>query len=121
MIIDKETNPVYKKKHDTTWLALCECGNFRHVTSHQITSGSARHCGCKPHRKVKDLTGKRFGKLEVIGHGRKDTGKFAWKCQCDCGDIRLYIGCHLQSGKQTDCGCVGKEKRRKKAGKTLSR
>lgn len=38
---------------------------------------------------LKDLTGKRFGKLLVIERAENINGRVAWKCLCDCG--REYI------------------------------
>lgn len=40
--------------------------------------------------KIKDLTGKRFGKLTVIGFGGYSNyrkGETKWVCKCDCGNI----------------------------------
>ncbi len=34
-----------------------------------------------------DLTGKRFGKLTVLGPGERRRGRFTWRCRCDCGAV----------------------------------
>lgn len=40
--------------------------------------------------KFKDLTGKRFGRLTVLGLGTKtNSGYNRWRCQCDCGGTTL--------------------------------
>ena len=31
----------------------------------------------------------------------------AYKCQCDCGTIRVVTGTRLRLGKSTSCGCRG--------------
>lgn len=65
-------------------------------------------------RKVKDLTGKRFGRLTAI----KDTGqrtkggKVIWKCACDCGNYKDVISVSLYSGITQSCGCLAREKAR---------
>lgn len=59
-------------------------------------------------RKI-DLTGKRFGRLEVIrcaGHRGKAR---VWECMCDCGNSCVVLGKSLQSGKTSSCGCYSKE------------
>ena len=35
-----------------------------------------------------DLTGQRFGKLEVIRKGGT-AGRVYWHCRCDCGELAL--------------------------------
>lgn len=57
-----------------------------------------------------DLTGKRFGFLTVLGVGesRKRTDRdhgtqLFWRCQCDCGEIRLIERGTLR--KRFSCGC----------------
>lgn len=62
--------------------------------------------------KVKDLTGKRFGKLTVIGRcGSTDTKhKVAlWLCKCDCGNVVKRTGSHLQANNNNTCGNCPKE------------
>lgn len=56
-----------------------------------------------------DLIGKRFGKLVVM---ERDLSKkrTAWKCKCDCGNIKNVQACHLLSGATTSCGCYQKER-----------
>lgn len=60
--------------------------------------------------KVKDLTGKRFGRLTVIGidEGRQSR-KTYWICQCDCGKITSHRSDGLQSGSIRSCGCLKNE------------
>ena len=59
-------------------------------------------------KRAKDLTGKRFGRLRVIGFGgfRYPPGKGSrWVCRCDCGGWKLADGGDLKRGKTTSCGC----------------
>lgn len=41
--------------------------------------------------KIKDLTGKRFFRFEVLELASKSSAKNGryWKCKCDCGTIKL--------------------------------
>ena len=55
---------------------------------------------------AKDLTGRRFGQLVVIGVGEKThDGRKRWKCKCDCGAETLVITGNLTTGHTKSCGC----------------
>ena len=60
-------------------------------------------------KNVKDLTGKRFGRLVVIGLQPSETRKTYWICQCDCGNIKVVRSDSLQCGSIRSCGCLKKE------------
>ena len=51
-----------------------------------------------------DLTGKRFGKLQVIEYVKFENGNSKWKCRCDCGNVTYKTTGHLNSGA-VSCGC----------------
>lgn len=57
--------------------------------------------------KIRDLLGRRFGKLLVVGPSAERTaqGLALWICQCDCGNILPVIG-HNLGRCATSCGCV---------------
>lgn len=59
--------------------------------------------------KLIDLTGKRFGKLIVLGRNN-NYKRVYWDCLCDCGTKKVVLGGHLKSGKTMSCGCVSKER-----------
>ena len=60
--------------------------------------------------KIKDLTGQRFGSLEVIEYaGKKPNRHIVWKCKCDCGNVCEIEGCNLKSGHTKSCGCLRKK------------
>lgn len=64
---------------------------------------------CK--RNFKDLTGMRFGRLEVLGFSHiNKLHRAVWKCKCDCGAIKNIDGLHLRQGTALSCGCLHKEK-----------
>jgi len=56
--------------------------------------------------KIKDLQGKRFGKLEVLEYAglNKHNGAL-WKCLCDCGTTKIVGSNDLCTGKITSCTC----------------
>jgi len=66
--------------------------------------------------KVKDLIGKRFGRLIVLKNiGRKSKSlNIYWKCECDCGKFKDVRADYLRSGGTSSCGCFGDENRHKK-------
>lgn len=60
---------------------------------------------------LKDLTGQRFGRLVVIERAGSDKHRRAtWRCQCDCGKVRVFYSCNLINGRAKSCGCLKNEK-----------
>lgn len=64
-----------------------------------------------------DLSGERFGKLFVIRQGERKSGRIAWECKCDCGNVVNVIGKTLRNGSTTSCGCARREVSSRKATK----
>ena len=65
---------------------------------------------------MEDLTGKRFGKLKVIGPAfQYGPDSWYWHCRCSCGKRIVEKGSVLERGKRKSCGCMrgGKKKRKK--------
>lgn len=62
--------------------------------------------------RVKDETGNRYGKLQVLRYTGRDVrtkyGGAMWLCQCDCGNKKIMRGGTLRRGKgRQSCGnCV---------------
>lgn len=54
--------------------------------------------------KIKDLTGQRFGMLEVLERDYSYKKRAAWICRCDCGKIVSKIGIYLTAGETKSCG-----------------
>lgn len=57
-----------------------------------------------------DLTGKKFGRLTVIGRGEnyispKGAASVRWLCECECGNKILVTGGSLKGGGTVSCGC----------------
>ena len=59
--------------------------------------------------KIVDLTGQRFGRLIVLEFAEIRKNKSYWKCQCDCGNIKIISATSLKSEKTKSCGCLRKE------------
>lgn len=56
------------------------------------------------------MINKKFGRLAVIEEAGIDKSRHAlWKCECDCGKIRIIEGNKLRSGHTKSCGCLKKE------------
>lgn len=57
-----------------------------------------------------DLTGQKFGRLEVIkrAENSKDA-KAQWECLCRCGAVVVVSGGNLRSGHTRSCGCLHRE------------
>lgn len=61
--------------------------------------------------RIKDLTGRRFGRLVVVRcHGWDgEKNGTAWDCTCDCGTSKIVLGRELgrkSRAGQRSCGCL---------------
>ena len=66
----------------------------------------------------KDLSNMRFGKLTAVSVcGINSFGNKLWLCRCDCGNEKIYPSGKLVSGRATNCGCMTKTIKSKKAAK----
>jgi len=68
-----------------------------------------------------DITGERFGKLEVIKehHTRNTKGEIKWVCRCLCGKEIIVVGGNLRNGHSTACNECGHIKHRASKTKEL--
>ncbi len=62
-------------------------------------------------RNLKDMAGRRFGRLLVTKRdGAYLKNRLAvWLCQCDCGNVTSVRGASLRKGTTKSCGCLSKE------------
>ena len=62
--------------------------------------------------KLIDMTGKKVGRLTVIGQSEKRTkmGHVYWVCRCDCGAEKSIIGGNLRKKHTLSCGCYQRER-----------
>jgi len=63
---------------------------------------------------MRDITGQRFGRLEVLEKTDARSGcNIVWKCLCSCGNICHVSGVKLRNGHTQSCGCKHDETARK--------
>lgn len=62
-------------------------------------------------KNVKDISGLKVGRLQVIKFSHMQNHKAVWLCDCDCGNKAVPIyGCALTSKRPTrSCGCLQRE------------
>lgn len=98
------------KKH---YRCRCDCGNVREVYYSTLEKGKSQSCGCLRaeliRARAENLTGKRFGRLLVIGPDEEKHGY--WVCQCDCGETTSVRAksLKLEQGGTRSCGCIQRE------------
>lgn len=126
--IDKETTEKLKKQGKCYGVyVFCECkcgGEIKSYRLNSIKTGHTYSCGCSKFnnpKRTEDLTGKKFGRLIVIGRDiERDkklveegkSGNSHWLCECDCGnsELRSVTQYQLKSGHTQSCGCYASEK-----------
>lgn len=65
--------------------------------------------------KVKDLIGKRFGRLTVLSFSHVNVNKKRiYNCVCSCGSHVKVIGASMLNGTTKSCGCIVREGESKK-------
>jgi hypothetical protein len=97
----------------------CDCGRAHSARAYHLRDGKIQSCGClnnesKAERTLKDLTGKRFGRLVVASRDksrRTESGqiKTYWLCRCDCGAEKTVAASSLQAGAIQSCGCLHRD------------
>lgn len=61
--------------------------------------------------RIRDLKGRRSGRLEVLELSHIGNGYRAmWKCRCDCGNECVVPGAAITTGKAMSCGCYRTER-----------
>ena len=104
--------PSTTRKH--YWICKCDCGSEREVYLYSLLKGATQSCGCQNLNNLSargfDLTGKRFGRLVVIGAANEGhTRTKYWRCACDCGNIKNVKHAYLLKGSTTSCDCRWQE------------
>lgn len=100
------------KSNKVTWSCVCDCGKTRVIVGSDLLSGGTKSCGCyaKTKTTMKNLQGKRFGRLSVVRRfGSTRHQKVTWLCDCDCGKTSVVTGALLLRGHTTSCGCYSLE------------
>ena len=58
---------------------------------------------------MKDIIGKRFGKLVVLKYVEHINHRPYYLCKCDCGNTKIVNGHNLEMGHIISCGCYSKD------------
>lgn len=59
--------------------------------------------------RLQDLTGRIFGRLEVICFAGIRSRTYYWQCVCECGERKIVDGWKLRSGSTQSCGCYKRD------------
>lgn len=91
----------------------CICGVEKDVCSRELKNGESKSCGCLirdlSQTKIKDLSGKVFGKLTVLNKvGVTKHRNVIWNCMCSCGNSTDVPSGLLHKGTTASCGCAFK-------------
>jgi HNH endonuclease len=84
----------------TRWLCQCDCGKEKVTTTDNLRDGKTNSCGCGLLKE--DLSGKRFGRLKILGY----AGNERWECKCRCGKTTKVTRQCLIRKYTTSCGCL---------------
>ncbi len=111
---DKNVKSPYDYSKSTAKKAWFKCHNGIHADyerSINASSSSEFKCPeCMIHKKAynfEDLTGKKFGELEVLFYDKdrsQKTHQTYWKCKCSCGAIVSAYSASLKDGRHKTCG-----------------
>jgi hypothetical protein len=106
------------------WKCKCDCGNIAIIKGYRLRlkKNPTKSCGCLVKQafkkighigyNVKDMVGKKIGRLTVIKRAGSNNDRLAtWQCRCDCGSITTVSGKALRSKKNPtlSCGCLRRE------------
>lgn len=103
-----------------SWHCRCDCGKESDVRESCLIGGRSKSCGCYKkdyisEKKLKDMTGLRFGRLVVQKRSEESyvspNGQIQprWECLCDCGNTITVSASNLRNGHHLSCGCLRSE------------
>lgn len=92
------------------WKCLCDCGNEKIISAMDLKSGKVNSCGCLRKelalkKRIKDISGKTFGKITVISFYGSKNNRALWNCKCECGAECICDSHSLLEGRISSCGC----------------
>lgn len=107
------------KDKRSLWKSMCICGNEKITTRTVLVKNQVKSCGlCGEKSSVsKDLQGKVFGRLTVIGEGKIKTEVLV---RCECGKEKYISKVALNRGDAKSCGCQLYQNRVNLSGKTFN-
>ena len=93
------------------WKCTCDCGNETRASSKDLTTGVKKSCGCVLEKRIRNLSGYKFGMLTAIRPtDQRKSGAVVWECECDCGTTVFVSSRHLVQGDTKSCGCLNDKK-----------
>lgn len=103
----------HTKKSIDYYKCMCKCGNIKTVNIYNLITGRSTNCGCLRKEKmsknrIKDLTGKKIGKLTIIRRLNQNSknNKVVYECLCECGTVKNILANSILTGHTISCGCV---------------
>lgn len=116
----------YKRENRRSLLFVeCpHCHNRKWMRKEQIEI--AKSCGCLNYKtffKAQNIKGERFGNLTVLeptNRRDKNNGSVAWRCVCDCGNLKETTEAELKRGAVRSCGCIAQKFSRENGKKVLT-
>lgn len=103
-------------KKKVVWRFRCDCGTVTDLPATFVARGHTQSCGClrieaSRESVARDIAGKRFGRLLVVGRSgtSEGAGRIGWNCVCDCGSEVVRSSKNLVNGTAASCGCRKRE------------
>jgi hypothetical protein len=60
-------------------------------------------------RRVRNLSGRQYGKLKVISYAGIIGGQYSWLCLCECGQEIVLAGEHIKRKRNSKCICSSRQ------------
>lgn len=111
----KQDMPAPRFGHLCELVSCYKPGRLSYSENHQIARTLRLKCSSN-HTDYKNMIGKKFGELTVIGkHLPEDAlypSHYSWVVQCSCGNTRVMPACYLTCKGRTKCkACASKARR----------
>lgn len=100
------------KAGNLRWSVKCCCGKIFPVRTSYFRTNKTLSCGCTRLEDVLIVAGTRFGRLVTLEQDfslDSVNSHKVWKCQCDCGTVKLLDSTSLRNGNTLSCGCLIKD------------
>lgn len=85
----------------------CDCGTVKKFRVHNLVGGMSTTCGCTHSGwHSRNLLGRKFGRLTVVGQSFRQGKRRVWPCSCECGRTTYVVTNRLLSGHSQSCSCL---------------
>lgn len=89
------------------FLCECSCGKKSRVSYSGLTKGSSKSCG---HNSRLEISGQKFGRLQVLSFSHVNKNGSFWNVICDCGKEKIVKGSSMVTNTTQSCGCLARER-----------